>query len=63
MNEFAIITFIWLILRVVGPIYCAFKADNLNRKPGGWAIAGFFFPIISMIWISTLPKQTLWKKE
>jgi hypothetical protein len=63
MNEFAVMTVIWLILRVVGPIYCAFKADNLNRKPGGWAIAGFLFPVISMIWISTLSPVTVWTKE
>jgi hypothetical protein len=63
MNGVIIANFIWLILRVVSPIYCAMKADRLNRNTGLWAIFGFIFPIIAMIWASTLTKRTLWTKE
>jgi hypothetical protein len=63
MNESGVFAIIWFLLRLAGPIYCAIKADHLNRKPGIWALLGFLFPIIAMIWISTLPKQTLWTKE
>jgi hypothetical protein len=47
-------------LRIVGAIYCAQKADKLNRSTGGWAIFGLFFPIIAMIWISSLKKNITW---
>jgi hypothetical protein len=60
MNSIGII---WLLLRIVGPIYGGMRADALNRKPGIWAIAGFLFPVISMIWISTLSPVTVWTKE
>jgi hypothetical protein len=52
-----------LILRLIGPIYCSKKAESLNRKPGIWAIAGFLFPLISMICISLLKPITLWNEE
>jgi hypothetical protein len=63
MNESGALAIIWLLLRLAGPIYCAIKADSLNRKTGIWALLGFLFPIIAMIWISTLTKRTVWTKE
>lgn len=50
-NFFAIISF---ILRIVGAIVCSNQAKWLNRNSGSWAIIGFFFPIIAMIWIFCL---------
>jgi hypothetical protein len=63
MNEFGVLVIMWILLRLAGPIYCAVKADNLNRKPGIWAVFGFLFPIIAMIGISTLSKRTNWQKQ
>ena len=36
-------------LRVVGAVVCYNQAQTLNRSAGGWAAAGFFVPVISMI--------------
>lgn len=52
-----------LILKMVGTFYCAHRAIALNRAPGGWAVFGFFLPIIAMIWISLLKKVTTWVKD
>lgn len=54
---------LWLGLRILGPVYCAIKADHLNRSAGAWAVFGFIFPIIAIIWISVLPVKTIWTKE
>ena len=51
---------IHLVLRLAGAIYCAQRADNLNRSAGAWSVFGFFFPIIAMIWVSCLSPKTLW---
>ena len=63
MEGMVLFSFLWLALRVAGPIYCALKADKLNRNMGIWAVLGFLFPIICMILISTLKPVTLWNKE
>jgi hypothetical protein len=63
MNDSGIFVVIALITRVVGPIYCAMKADALNRNTAIWGVFGFLFPIISMIWVSFLSKKTNWRKE
>jgi hypothetical protein len=47
-------------LRIFGVVYCAQKADKLNRSTGGWAVFGLFFPIIAIIWISNLKKNIIW---
>ncbi len=53
-------SFLLLALRIAGPIYCALKAEKLNRTMGVWAVFGFLFPIIAMILISTLKPVTIW---
>ncbi len=63
MEGFVIISLLWLLLRIVGPIYCAMKADKLNRSAGAWAFIAFLFPIICMVWISFLNPNTKWSKE
>ncbi len=62
MEVGAVILFniIFFGLRIFGGIYCAQKADKLNRSTGGWAVFGLFFPIIAIIWISNLKKNIIW---
>ncbi len=53
--EYIIVT---LILRVVAPVVCALRAKKLNRNTFGWALFGFFAPLLAMIWIQFMkPKQ------
>lgn len=47
-------------LRIFGGVYCAQKADKLNRSTGGWAIFGLFFPLIAIIWIRNLKNNIVW---
>ena len=63
MEGMVLFSFLGLALRIAGPIYCALRADKLNRNMGIWAVLGFLFPIICMILISTLKPVTLWNKE
>jgi len=62
MEVGAVILFniIFFGLRIFGGIFCAQKAAKLNRSTGGWAVFGLFFPIIAMIWISSLKKNIIW---
>jgi hypothetical protein len=63
MEGVVFLNFLWLLLRVVGPVYCAIKAEKLNRSMGMWAFLAFLFPIICMVWISLLNPITKWNKE
>jgi hypothetical protein len=63
MEGVAFVSVIWLLLRVVGPIYCALKAEKLNRSMGMWAFLAFLFPIICMVWISVIQPRTKWSNE
>jgi hypothetical protein len=63
MEGVVFVNFLWLLLRVVGPVYCAIKAEKLNRSMGMWAFLAFLFPIICMVWISLLNPITKWNKE
>lgn len=58
-----VFNFIFIVLRVVGPIVCAMEADKKNRSAGLWGFFGFLFPIIGMICIFSLSTLTKWKKE
>lgn len=40
---------IYLLIFVGGPLLCGWLASKRNRNVGGWAIAGLFFPVISII--------------
>lgn len=62
MEVGAVILFIIIFfgLRIFGGLFCAQKADKLNRSTGGWAIFGLFTPIIAIIWISSLKKKVIW---
>lgn len=44
-------------LRIVGVFVCYNQAKALNRSTGGWAVAGFFFPVIAMIWVFCLNRK------
>jgi hypothetical protein len=63
VEGFVVMSLVWLLLRIVGPIYCAMKAEKLNRSMGMWAFLAFLFPIICMVWISLLKPITKWSKE
>jgi hypothetical protein len=58
-----ILALLFFVVRIVAAIYCANKASSLNRSSGGWAVFGLFFPIISMIWISTLKQNINWHEN
>lgn len=58
-----ILVLLFFVLRVIGAIYCAQKADKLKRNSGGWAIFGLAFPIIAMIWINRLKTKIVWHEN
>lgn len=51
-----------LAFRIVGVFVCYNQAKSLNRESGVWAIFGFFFPLIAMLWIFCL-KPKPYKNE
>lgn len=62
MDNNSVIAILQLGLRVTGAVVCYKQAKWLNREAGGWAIAGFIFPIIAMIWVYNkkhLPKKNI----
>ena len=61
--ESGILALFQITLRIVGAIVCSNKATKLNRNSGSWGVAGFFFPIIAMIWIHCLKPIIAWDKE
>jgi hypothetical protein len=42
------------VFAIAGAIYCSNRALKLNRNQLGWAIFGFFMPLVAVIWISIL---------
>jgi hypothetical protein len=61
--EQLIIALIAIGFRAFGAYYCSTKATELNREPSGWAIFGFFLPLVAIIWISTKKKNINWHDE
>ena len=57
------ITIIWVLLKVIGPIYCAKEAERKNRSSVLWGIFGFLFPLITMTCIALVPPVTRWEEE
>ncbi|WHF52396.1 hypothetical protein QGN23_03730 [Chryseobacterium gotjawalense] len=45
------------LLRIIGVFICYNQAKTLNRNAGSWAIAGFFFPVIAIIWIFCMKRK------
>jgi hypothetical protein len=39
----------YLLIFIGGPVLCGWLASKRHRSVAGWAIAGFFFPVISLI--------------
>ena len=58
-----VLNFIFIALRVIGPIVCAMQAEKKNRSAGLWAFFGLVFPIIAMLCIFSLSPVTKWNKE
>jgi len=50
------IIIIWMLLKIIGPIYCAKEAERKNRSSALWGIFGFLFPLIAMPYMSTQEK-------
>ncbi len=46
-----------LIVSIVFAIVCASLAGGRNRSRVGWAILGFFFPIIALVVLLILGKK------
>ena len=46
-----------LVISVVVAIVCASLAGGRNRSRVGWAILGFFFPIIALVVLLILGKK------
>jgi len=46
-----------LVVSIVFAIVCASLAGSRNRHRVGWAILGFFFPVISLIVLLILGKK------
>lgn len=46
-----------LIISVVFAIVCASLAGGRNRSRVGWAILGFFFPVIALVVLLILGKK------
>jgi hypothetical protein len=55
-----LLTLIIIILKPIGAIYCAKKAEELNRSSAKWALLALVFPIIAMVIISNKSKKTTW---
>lgn len=51
MEQISGLLLLSFIFRVIGAIVCYSQAKSLNRDGGGWAIFGFFLPLIAMIWV------------
>jgi hypothetical protein len=49
------------ILRIVAIVYCANKANELNRSGWGWGIFALFFPILAMIVIQFVKPIMVWE--
>ncbi len=46
-----------LVISVVFAIVCASLAGGRNRSRVGWAILGFFFPVIALVVLLILGKK------
>jgi hypothetical protein len=57
------IIIIWMLLKIIGPIYCAKEAERKNRSSALWGIFGFLFPLIAMPCIALVPPVTRWEEE
>lgn len=49
--------------RIGVTIYCANRADKLNRSGLGWGVLGFVFPIIALIAIHLVKARTVWEHD
>lgn len=57
MEHNSLIAFLQLALRIIGLVVCSKQAKYLNRSTGGWAVAGFIFPVIAMIWVYNIKRK------
>ena len=46
------------LIALVSGVLCAVVASEKNREAGIWGVAGFFFPILSLIAIAGMPEKT-----
>lgn len=60
--EFGVVfaVLIFFGLHVYGGVYCAKRAEKLNKSTGLWAVLGLLFPVISMIIIYNSKKEITW---
>jgi len=58
-----ILGLIIMVLKPIGAVYCAKKAEELNRSTGKWAVFALVFPIIAMIMISNKSKKINWHED
>lgn len=49
--------------RIGVTIYCANRADKMNRSGLGWGVLGFVFPIIALIAIHLVKPRTVWEAD
>jgi hypothetical protein len=47
-------TFITLLVVVGGSVCCGWLASKRGRSVGGWAVLGFFFPVISLLILAAM---------
>jgi hypothetical protein len=48
--------------RIFGAIYCSKQAEKFNRNITVWSIFGILSPIVAMIWLNIIGKNTNWHK-
>ena len=58
-----VVVLIFFVLHVIGGVYCAKRAEKLNKSPGLWAVLGLLFPIISMIIIYKSKQEITWHSD
>ena len=58
--DFPVPILIMLVLSIplASGVLCAVVASEKNREAGIWGVAGFFFPILSLIAIAGMPEKT-----
>ena len=63
--DFPVPILIMLVLSIplASGVLCAVVASEKNREAGIWGVAGFFFPILSLIAIAGMPEKTLRIRE
>lgn len=43
-----------VLFMIIGAVASAVIASNKNRNPGGWAVLGALFPLISILIVASL---------